>query len=180
MKKAFVTGHTSGVGKAIFNYLIEKGWSCEGFSRSNSFDILKPAVRNEIVEKCAQGSLFINNAHAGYAQAQLLSELFESWQHDEGKCIINIGVDTVPASNWEVVYRSYPVEKVALHAEITRLQNEPHKCRILNLALGHIETVSNSKYKGKKLGLAEVTSVIDFYLSINSQTYIKQINLGPR
>jgi NAD(P)-dependent dehydrogenase (short-subunit alcohol dehydrogenase family) len=180
MNTAFITGHTSGLGAAFFRALSEYGWHCEGFSRSNGFDILDAKARSRILEMSSQANLFINNAHAGYAQAEMLTELFERWQHEPEKCIVNIGVDTVPASNWEVVYRAYPVEKVALHAAITRLQNVDHSCRIVNLALGHLDTESNSEYHGAKLPLDDVIQALDYVLRAPKHLDIKQITLGPR
>ena len=132
-KRIAITGHTDGIGKAIYEGLDNQ---LVGFSRSNGYDITNVFHRQEIIKKSKDCDIFINNAHEDFGQVFMLSELFEAWRMEE-KLIINIGVDTVPYTNWQVVHRQYPVEKTALHAQCEMLHNDTdRKCKITNLALG--------------------------------------------
>ena len=78
--KIGITGHTSGIGKAIFEmYPDSIGWS-----RSNGYDIKEP---DKIIRECKNLDVVINNAHDGFAQIPFLYKLTNSF---DGK-IINIG-----------------------------------------------------------------------------------------
>ena len=82
--KIGITGHTYGIGKAIFEmYPDSIGWS-----RSNGYDINKP---DKIIRECKILDVVINNAHDGFAQIPFLYKLTNSFN---GK-IINIEGDVV-------------------------------------------------------------------------------------
>ena len=136
--------------------------------------------RKQIIVKVAHCNVFINNAHEDFGQVKMLNELFTEWKM-ENKLIINIGVDTVPYSNWQVVHKQYPVEKVALHAQCELLQNdELRKCKITNLALGYVDTEFNKDYDGPKLSYKKKTKLFfsEDCLSLESiRIIIDKINL---
>lgn len=73
-KKCFITGHTSGVGKALYDYFIDIGWEVQGFAHSNGWDIEKDVDKIASVAKGCD--LFINNAYANGAQIALVKALF--------------------------------------------------------------------------------------------------------
>ena len=61
-KKIIITGHTKGIGKAIFDKFTEV--SCHkiiGMSRSNGYDIEKDF--DKIVEEATGADFFVNNAY---------------------------------------------------------------------------------------------------------------------
>ena len=152
-----VTGHTKRIGKAIYEAFPET--TIVGLSRSNGYDINNFNCRTRIIHRVANCDVFINNAHEDFGQVKMLNDLFVAWK-DKNKLIINIGVDAVPYTNWQVVYKQYPVEKVALHAQCELLQNEPRKCKITNLALGYVDTEFNKDYDGAKLSYKNINKYI--------------------
>lgn len=64
-----ITGHTSGLGKALFDHYSLKH-SVKGLSRSNGYDITKD--QEKILQEIQGSDLFINCAYNGQAQEQLL------------------------------------------------------------------------------------------------------------
>lgn len=84
--KIAITGHTSGIGKYIF----ENYPNTVGFSRSNGFDICDENDRKEIVKQSSDCDVFINNAYNGFGQTFLLLDLFAEWK-DTQKSIVNVG-----------------------------------------------------------------------------------------
>jgi hypothetical protein len=82
-----ITGHTSNIGKSIFDFLNP---NIKGFSRSNGYDISSFEDRKRIVEESINCDVFINNAHSDYHQCRILIELFHQWK-DQDKIIVNIG-----------------------------------------------------------------------------------------
>ena len=71
--KCVITGHTSGTGKALYNYFQQLGWNVVGMSRSNGYDISKD--QDKIVQDAKDCDLFVNNASYGTAQLGLLKRL---------------------------------------------------------------------------------------------------------
>lgn len=128
--KVAVTGHTSGIGKACFDY-----FDSIGFSRTNGFNINNPS---RIIDNLQNSTVFINCAHGGFGQATMLKAIFDEWRNQE-KHIINIGVTKVDVRAWELVHESYSVEKLAAHAMADQCQSLPRKCRVTNLCLDAVE-----------------------------------------
>ena len=72
--KIVITGHTTGLGKAIYDKFTEV--SCRkivGLSRSNGYDIDKDF--DKVVEEATGAEIFINNAYRDKQQLKLLHAL---------------------------------------------------------------------------------------------------------
>jgi hypothetical protein len=85
--KYAITGHTSGIGAAMFQYLSP---NCIGFSKSTGYDITNKIDRKRIINDSAMCDVFINNASAGFGQSELLHELWKEWKYLD-KTVINVG-----------------------------------------------------------------------------------------
>ena len=133
--KVAITGHTSGIGEACFNY-----FDSIGFSRSNGFNNNKPT---DILNNLKDSTVFINCAHGGFGQAKMMKAIFDKWRNEQ-KHIINIGVTKVSVRCWELVHESYSVEKLAAHAMVDQCQSLERKCRISNLCLGVVENYNGA------------------------------------
>lgn len=180
-KFAAITGHTRGVGKMASEALSRLGYEILGFSRAGGYDVLRQQDRERILKECAHCDVFINNAHAGYAQAQLLMELMELWRA-HSKLIINIGVDSFPPSTWRLVHTGYIAEKAALHAAVEAVHQDirPRLCRVMNLALGHMNTESNSKYAGAKVSAEDFYRTLKAVVEWPESIEVKSLTLAPR
>ena len=144
--KIAITGHTSGIGKALFEGL--EG-SPMGFSRQNGHDINLAENRQKIIEAAKDCDVFINSAKGeGLAQTHLLMELFEVWRGLD-KHIINIGSRAAVFSEHRYRPHMYSVEKQALHSAVRQLQNCDRQCQISNLALGMVDTPANEHAEEK-------------------------------
>tara|TARA_B100000965_G_scaffold397277_1_gene413565 strand:- start:7751 stop:8296 length:546 start_codon:yes stop_codon:yes gene_type:complete len=175
-KKIAVTGHTRGIGKAVYEAFLPNSVGC---SKSIGVgDISTQDGRTSILHQALNCDVFINNAHDGFHQVEMLNTMFKAWQHKEGKHIINIGVDTVPYTDWQVVYRQYPIEKMALHAQAELLQNEKRSCKITTLALGYVDTEFNKDYNGAKLSYDNIINNIKWI--VENEAEIKFMILSAR
>tara|TARA_B100000989_G_scaffold244509_1_gene191570 strand:+ start:229 stop:753 length:525 start_codon:yes stop_codon:yes gene_type:complete len=174
MTRVAITGHTKRIGKAIHDAFPNS----IGFSKSQGEDITTIEGRAKILGGAMNCKVFINNAHEGFSQVEMLNMMFTSWRYSAGKHIINIGVDTVPYNNWQVVHNQYPVEKVALHSQAELLQNLERKCKITTLGLGYVDTEFNKDYDGAKLSY---DNIIDTIKWIIEQPYeIKQMMVSAK
>ena len=90
----------------------------------------------------------------------------------------NIGVDTVPYNNWQVVHNQYPVEKVALHSQAELLHNQKRKCKVTTLGLGYVDTEFNKEYDGAKLSYENIIDTIKWI--IDQPFEIKQMMVSAK
>jgi NAD(P)-dependent dehydrogenase (short-subunit alcohol dehydrogenase family) len=137
-KKIVITGHTSGIGKAIYDKFTEV--SCReiiGLSRSNGYDI--DADFDKVVEAAAGAEIFINNAYRDSQQLKLFHAL-------KDKVDMMVVMGSVSRHYPELIPTDYVHDKQAL-AEACRLESiKPTGIPILHLDLGFLEgtTVEDS------------------------------------
>ena len=130
-KKIIITGHTQGLGKAIYDKFTEI--SCReivGMSRTNGYDIEKDFDR--IVEEASGAELFINNAYRDSQQLKLFEAL-------KNKVDMMVVMGSVSRFYPELIPTQYVHDKQAL-AEACRLESlKPNGIPILHLDLSFIE-----------------------------------------
>ena len=110
MIKYAITGHTSGIGKSLFNRLLP---NCLGFSKSTGYDITMHAGRSKIIKEISDCDIFINNACNGFGQTLLLIDLIKEWDI-AGKTIINVGSRIAELSQPIDNMLTYQAEKLIL------------------------------------------------------------------
>jgi hypothetical protein len=129
--KIVITGHTSGIGKAIYDKFKEV--SCReiiGMSRSNGYDIDKDFEK--IVEESAGAEIFINNAYRDKQQLRLFEAL-------KNKVDMMIVMGSVSRYYSDLIPTQYVQDKQEL-AEACRLESiNPNGIPILHLDLSFIE-----------------------------------------
>jgi len=130
-KKIVITGHTKGIGKAIYDKFTEI--SCReivGMSRSNGYDLEKDF--DKIVAEAEGAELFINNAYRDQQQLKLFNAL-------KNKVDMMVVMGSVSRHYPELIPTDYVHDKQAL-AEACRLESiNPEGIPILHLDLSFIE-----------------------------------------
>lgn len=150
-KRVGVTGHTSGIGKEIYEYCMHHGADVRGYSRSNGFN-MKDREGDHIINDLLRWDcdIFFNHAWYPRVQGKLLKILYKQWEKKE-KIIINTG----SASAYYAVGASiYESDKTELRDFcIARAIQYPHanKCRIHNVSMGwtnsrYLTNVEDEKY----------------------------------
>ena len=131
MSKIIITGHTGGLGKAIYDKFTQE--SCReiiGMSRSNGYDIEKDF--DKIVEESKGAELFINNAYRDKQQLRLFNAL-------KDKVGMMVVMGSVSRHYPELVPTDYVQDKQEL-AEACRLESiNPNGIPILHLDLSFLE-----------------------------------------
>ena len=129
--KIVITGHTSGIGKAIFDKFTEV--SCHeiiGMSRSNGYDIEKDF--DKVVEEATGADFFVNNAYRDIQQLKLFHAL-------KDKVNMMVVMGSVSRHYPELIPTDYVRDKQAL-AEACRLESiNPNGIPILHLDLSFIQ-----------------------------------------
>lgn len=109
--KVAITGGTAGIGLALAKQFEADEHEVVALSRRNGYNIRSlPKIAN-IIEPC---DMFINNAQVGFAQTELMWEVWNLWQGQQ-KYIVNISTqmtecDVAPRTEWD----QYLVQKKAL------------------------------------------------------------------
>jgi hypothetical protein len=124
--KIAITGHTAGIGQALANILQSRGHEIMGLSKRDGNNI-----RNiiKIADKIQCCDMFINNAQSGYAQTELLFEIWNRWQGQSPKHIWCIGtmmtqcpVDPPVPNQSDFAMSMYRNQKIALDDAIEQLR----------------------------------------------------------
>jgi len=156
--KCVVTGHTSGVGKTIYEHFLSKGWNVIGMSRSNGYNI--ELDQDRIVQESIGCDIFVNCAYSNNAQLELLNKL-----HGKVKNIIVVGS---VAADYAKVWKDYGLNKFSLQERCKELAEEESDTNIFYLKLAFCENSSwpifiDDKYKAS---FKELVSIIDMWLQI--------------
>ena len=75
--KIAITGHSAGIGQALAKIFEAQGHEIIGLSRRNGYNIRSLPKVASMIESC---DMFVNNAQVGYAQTELLFEVWRRWQ----------------------------------------------------------------------------------------------------
>jgi len=135
--KYAITGHTQGIGKALFNQLSP---NCIGFSKSTGYDITKKTDRYNIIQQVKDCDVFINNATDAMGQTLMLIDLFYEWK-DLNKTIINVGsrIAEYIEPIWDPKLLAYQAEKLILKEMSLKLEDVGN-CKIKYKWFGYVGT----------------------------------------
>jgi NAD(P)-dependent dehydrogenase (short-subunit alcohol dehydrogenase family) len=89
--KIVITGGTAGIGLALAKLFEADNHEVLALSRRNGYNIRSLPKVAGMIEPC---DMFINNAQAGFAQTELLWEVWRRWQGQD-KVIVNISTQMV-------------------------------------------------------------------------------------
>ena len=137
MKNVGITGHTSGIGKRLYERLSP---NAIGFSLSTGYNINNFNDRKRIIESSKDFDIFINNAPAEFGQTLMFIELFQEWRDNPNKTIINVGsriaeIQLLPLERQDLL--KYQAEKLILKEMSYRVQG---KCKVNYRWFGYVGT----------------------------------------
>ena len=178
--KIAITGHTHGIGKELANQLSERGHKIVGISRSMGENIRRIPHTASLVEPC---DLFINNAQTGYAQTELLYEVWKRWQGQK-KYIWNIStmmteipINSTPDGQEDLTMSAYRNQKIALENASKQLRFKNSWPNISIIRPGGVATQEQWDNTNKANVKIWVKSVIDTFTH-NDNILISQISIG--
>ena len=124
--RIFITGHTRGIGKAIFDLYQSKNFMCHGVSKSTGMDIYKDC--DAIVQQMANFQYIVLNAYEKDSQLRMLEMIVERYQDQPKKVAVitstsgtNAGIDS---SLKHQEYNWYCKNKKALIEYIEKVQQD--------------------------------------------------------
>ena len=122
----FITGHTRGIGKAIFDHFEQKNWRCEGISTSSGFDVEKDF--DHIIEMMHSFDHIVLNAYKQDNQLCMLKKMIDLYKTHNKKIAVITSTSGTPAgldsSFKEQEYNWYCKNKKALIEYIEKAQQD--------------------------------------------------------
>lgn len=174
--KIAITGHSKGIGKALFNHCIYKGHTCIGYSRSNGFDINEQY--NIIARESKQCDVFVNNAFDYGGQINMFKSMYNAWKDDSTKTIVNVGSRTKYYPVGGTRSPDYTREKRALNDEVnSAILYSNKKCRIININPGYVETDMTKDRDVPKLSALKIAETILWCLDQPQTVEIGEISI---
>ena len=158
--KCIVTGHTSGIGKAIYQHFLSKQYTVIGMARSNGYNIIED--RDKIIKESVDCDIFVNCAYEGNGQLDLLNAL-----HDKVKNMIVIGS---VGADWSNIWKEYGKNKFDLQERCKEiaLEDNSNFANIFYLKLAFCENANwpifvDPKYKAS---FTEILKIVDMWLEV--------------
>lgn len=173
--KIGITGHTSGIGKGLYDVLGAKH-DVQGFSRTNGYDI--STTQHEIIEQIKDFDIFINNAQKDNYQTLLFNKIFKLWKNQK-KTIVNIG-SIVRYSEFDIDKSTYAQNKVNLNRNaIHTILSGNKSCRIITVNPGYVHTqmIANAKVTKNCLTVEELVNVIEYVIELPHHIEVGEINI---
>ena len=93
--RIFITGHTRGIGKAIFDRFKANNYYCYGVSKSEGFDIEDDC--DIIVRQMSNFDYIVLNAYSKNSQLEMLKKIIEQYQEENKKIAIITSTSGTPA-----------------------------------------------------------------------------------
>ena len=203
--KIAVTGHTSGIGKAIYDMGILQGYDVVGFSRATGFNLKNIGKQyttdkdfdqhqrfeytedtQRFLREIKDYDVFINNAHLQWSQVDLLYAVYEMWQK-QNKSIICIGSTAKDHNEPAEVTKPYYHQKIALETIVDNFGvYGKGKCKVSIVRPGWVDTGLFDKqpeYKRtipmgiKTIPSDKIAESVYYILNQPKNVYIKNISV---
>ncbi len=124
--RIFITGHTRGIGKAIFDLYKDKNFYCYGVSKSTGMDVDKDC--DLIVQQMLNFDYIVLNAYEKDSQLRMLQMIVERYQNDPKKIAVITSTSGTPAgmdsSLKQQEYNWYCKNKKSLIEYIGKIQQD--------------------------------------------------------
>jgi NAD(P)-dependent dehydrogenase (short-subunit alcohol dehydrogenase family) len=174
--KIALTGHTSGIGKALYDILSQEH-EVVCFSRSNGYDIKYDITIEKIVQGSLDCDVFINNAYYSLSQVYILNKLWTFWARDKSKTIVNISsLSKYPGVSGN--QSGYSAHKAALsHQAFLLMFKGNRKCRMINVNPGYVESKMTEGVDANMLTAPECAEQIAHAINLPQHIEIGELSL---
>jgi len=145
--KIAITGHTSGLGKYIYDACVKNKHDVVGFSLTSGHDIDNRDVCYDIIDQAKHMDMFINCAYGSVkdqyvkganGQIELLKQILSAWGEDKSKFILHIGSKYMYRNPQKILpAKIYTLDKRHAHDII---QNSSSEAKVFNFIPGMFES----------------------------------------
>ena len=191
MKKIGITGHTRGIGKALWERLDQENYECKGFSQSTGYNLMRSSTIKKVVNELVEwdADVLVNNAYVPDNQVRLMYSMYEQWEH-KPKLIINMGaissdsITNFAQMGYNKDWAPYVSEKARLDWASLQLSNQfkPGMCRVTMLKPGFVDTDSTAWLKGISniedimMTADSVAEMIEWVIELEDNTQMRTLS----
>ena len=179
--KVAITGHTSGLGKALKERFESAGHTVVGFCITTGYDISDSKARSKIITESADCDVFINNAYHPNSQHLMFESAYNAFDNTE-KTIINIGSKVI---DFDLSHHEHDEWLSTYHRDKTALQEivkgkylKPNP-RLLNVLSGVMNTNMASGLKDPKMDVVDVADLIYQMFTLRDRLIVQEISILP-
>lgn len=179
MKKVVITGHTSGIGKGLYDYFLSNNDNVIGYSRSNGFDLSNKDQLDRCIQEIISNDteITILNAYAGRAQLTMLTLLNNIWCMNKNKTVVIIGSygpDYCPN-----ITPVYAIEKNALDRAAFEYTHN-RLWRLINIRPGYTDTDMVKHVIINKMPVKDVVDSVIWAINAPDTCTIQSLTIIPR
>lgn len=151
--RALITGHTRGIGRAIFDLLTKEGYQCVGLSQSTGDDVLEK--EDAIVSMIKDFDYVVLNAYARHSQLAMLKKIVAHYKdHNKRIAVITSTSGTPECADEDEAggedYREYKEFKRELIQYIGEVQQQ-----LMDKRLHIFDVCPDTVYTDMTVGLWE-------------------------
>jgi NAD(P)-dependent dehydrogenase (short-subunit alcohol dehydrogenase family) len=92
--RALITGHTRGIGRAIFDLLTKEGYECVGLSQSTGDDVVEK--EDVIVDMIKDFDYVVLNAYARHSQLEMLKKIVARYSNSDKRVAVITSTSGTP------------------------------------------------------------------------------------
>lgn len=177
--KVAITGHTQGIGRALYDIFLKNNHDVIGFSRTTGYDIGLQTDRSKILDQIKNVDIFINNAYSPNGQTSLLEETISIWEGLDKK-IINISSKLGYFPQGKISDLNQYILDKKTQNDIVSQRITKSSPQITNVIIGLVDTAMSKIFDNEKLNADDLAEYI-YDISVNDKFYIQQVILDvPR
>lgn len=174
--KIAITGHSAGIGQALAKQYENRSHEIVGLSKRYGYNIRNIPETIALIKDC---DMFINNAQSGYAQTELLFEIYKLWKDIPNKHIINISsmITTLTSTIDKVNMSEYKNQKQALESAHWDLAHRQEWPQMVLIKPGEVLT---GEHSGPRACNVDVWAekVVDTLERIDPTLKVYELSLG--
>jgi NADP-dependent 3-hydroxy acid dehydrogenase YdfG len=184
--KITITGHLSGIGKAMYDGFSVQGHEILGIDRDTIPDLSTDEGIINCASLTADSDMIIINAYdmkdkdklSGFSQTVLLYRMFSLWKGQDNKIIVVIG--SLASEMHISTSNPYIVHKISIDAAVKQLRNiSSTKPYILNLKPHYVDTPMTSQVNYlTKMQPIDVFEICDW--AIKNKNFIYDVSFRSK
>lgn len=135
--KIAITGGTAGIGQALGDIYEARGHEVLRLSRRTGHNIRSTPKIVDVIKDC---DMFINNAQSGFAQTELLFEIWRAWRGQKKRIVVISTMMTSLPTSCITDMDEYWLQKRTLEEACMQLRNKDHWPKINIIKPGAVAT----------------------------------------
>lgn len=174
--KILLSGHTKGIGLAIYEHFTNLNYEVVGYSRTNSLDLLDRYTQIKFIMESVSSDIIILNANIGFKNVGLFYDLCKALYKRTEKTIIVLGSHSTETT--KLFVHPYQIEKIALEEAARQIQGLRDYPNIVILRPGYVDTPAAAKIKDQqKISPNSIAKLIESIITSNTNNDYKILNI---